>query len=135
MAFFHSIYYYRDDFPVRIWRKTLPKKDTSPRTVDMRRSKTSHAKAVSNADCILLRQNCEFIRLWLKKGLVVRPLCLFTSLPNETHVSLGVITTRKLLTNRAYESESGLNVFSFVVLFADILKQPVLSHLECKTVQ
>ena len=28
---------------LRIWRKTLPKKDTSPRTVDMRRSKTSHA--------------------------------------------------------------------------------------------
>ena len=33
----------RDDFPVRIWTKKLPKKDTSPRTVDMRRSKTSHA--------------------------------------------------------------------------------------------
>ena len=50
-------------------------------------------------------------------------------------MSLGVIATRKLLTNRAYESESGLNVFSFVVFFNDILKQPVLSYLECKTVQ
>lgn len=85
-----------------------------------------------------MRENCEFIRLWLTgRGLVVRPLCLFTGLPNETgdDVFLDVITTLKLLTNRAYESESGLNVFSFVVLFADILKQPVLSHLECKTVQ
>lgn len=67
-----------------------------------------------------MRENCEFIRLWLTgRGLVVRPLCLFTGLPNETgdDVFLDVITTLKLLTNRAYESESGLNVFSFVTVF------------------
>ena len=67
-----------------------------------------------------MRENCEFIRLWLTgRGLVVRPLCLFTGLPNETgdDVSLGVIAALKLLTNRVYKSESGLNVFSFVIVF------------------